>query len=35
MYDIKKVTFCTAFHYGNNIIQGIWIYIDEKYKQIK
>lgn len=31
-YRIKKVTFCTAFHYGNNITQGLWIYTDEKHK---
>ena len=33
MYDIKKVTFCTAFHYGNNVTQGIWIYTDEKHNK--
>ena len=30
-YNIKKVTFCTAFHYGNNITQGLWIYNHEKH----
>lgn len=30
-YNIKKVTFCTAFHYGNNVTQGDWIYTDEKH----
>ena len=33
IYDIKKVTFCTAFHYGNNVTQGIWIYTDEKHNK--
>ena len=28
--NIKKVTFCTAFHYGNNVTQGLWIYTDAK-----
>jgi len=31
--NINKITFCTAFHYGNNITQGIWLYTDEKHKQ--
>ena len=32
-HKIKKVTFCTAFHYGNNVTQGLWIYTDEKHTQ--
>ena len=30
-YNIKKVTFCTAFHFGNNITQQIWLYTPEKH----
>jgi hypothetical protein len=29
--QIKKVTFCAAFHYGNNTTQGLWMYSDEKH----
>lgn len=32
-HAITKVTFCTAFHYGNNVTQGVWIYSDEKHKK--
>jgi hypothetical protein len=36
MYNIKKVTFCTAFHYGNNIKQQCFIYTPKKHiKNIK
>lgn len=34
-YQIKRVTFCTAFHYGNNITQNIFLYTDEKHEQNK
>ena len=34
-YQIKKVTFCTAFHYGNNVTQKIFLYTDEKHEQNK
>jgi len=30
---ITKITFCTAFHYGNNIHQKAWIYTDEKHEK--
>lgn len=32
-HNITKVTFCTAFHYGNNITQGLYIYTDAKHQQ--
>ena len=32
-YNISKVTFCTAFHYGNNIQRGAWMYSDQKHKE--
>jgi hypothetical protein len=31
--NIKKVTFCTAFHYGNNVTQGLWIYTNAKHNK--
>jgi hypothetical protein len=30
-HQIKKVTFCAAFHYGNNTTQGLWMYSDKKH----
>lgn len=34
-YNISKVSFCSAFHYGNNITQGLWLYdIDKQKKNI-
>jgi hypothetical protein len=32
-HSIIKVTFCTAFHYGNNITQKIYLYTDAKHQQ--
>ena len=34
-YNISKVTFCTAFHYGNYTERNLWIYNDEKHQQNK
>lgn len=34
-YNIKRVTFCTAFHYGNNTTQNVFLYTDEKHRQNK
>ena len=31
--NISKVTFCTAFHYGNNVTQKLWIYSDKKHNK--
>jgi hypothetical protein len=31
-FNISKVTFCTAFHYGNNITQNCWMYTDKKHE---
>lgn len=31
--NIKRVTFCTAFHYGNNYDQNMWIYTDTQHKK--
>jgi hypothetical protein len=31
-FNIKKVTFCTAFHYGNNLEYNKWIYTHEKHQ---
>jgi len=30
---ISKITICTAFHYGNNISQKLWMYSDAKHQQ--
>ena len=29
--NIDKITFCTAFHYGNFVEKKLWIYSDEKH----
>lgn len=34
-YDIKKCTFCTAFHYGNYIERNLWIYSDKNLEKNK
>ncbi len=34
-HNIKKVTFCTAFHYGNNIVQKLHLYSDELHRNNK
>ncbi len=34
-YQIKRVTFCTAFHYGNNITQKLFLYTDAKHEKNK
>ena len=31
-HRIKRVTFCTAFHYGNNITQNKWLFTPEKHQ---
>jgi hypothetical protein len=31
-HHIKKVTFCTAFHYGQNITQNIFLFTPEKHQ---
>ena len=33
IHNIKKVTFCTAFHYGNNVTQQIYLFTDEKHNR--
>ena len=32
-YKITKVTFCTAFHYGNYIEKNLWIYNDDTHRK--
>lgn len=32
-HNIVKVTFCTAFHYGNYTEKNLWIYDDDKHKK--
>lgn len=32
-FNIEKVTFCTAFHYGDYSEKNRWIYDDDKHKQ--
>lgn len=32
-HKITKVTFCSAFHYGNNVTQGLYIYTDALHQQ--
>ena len=32
-HNIVKVTFCTAFHYGNNYVQNIWMYSEQKHRE--
>lgn len=34
-YKITKVTFCTAFHYGNNITQKLHLFTNEKHENNK
>jgi hypothetical protein len=34
-HNIKRVTFCTAFHYGNNTTQNMFLYTDEKHRRNK
>lgn len=31
--SINKITFCTAFHYGNNITQELYIFSDEQHNK--
>tara|TARA_B110000971_G_C19991266_1_gene492089 strand:+ start:425 stop:1651 length:1227 start_codon:yes stop_codon:yes gene_type:complete len=32
-HNVVKVTFCTAFHYGNYIERNLWIYDDDKHQK--
>ena len=32
-YNIIKVTFCSAFHYGNYTERNLWIYDDDKHQK--
>ena len=32
-YNISKVTFCTAYHYGNYTEKNMWIYDDDKHQK--
>lgn len=32
-HKITKVTFCTAFHYGNNVTRGLYMYTDAKHQR--
>jgi hypothetical protein len=32
-HNVVKVTFCTAFHYGNYTEKNLWIYDDDKHKK--